>query len=135
MWKSLKRLPVLLALLVAFGGLAVGLAILPGGRVTATDCARIQEGMTEDEVIAVVGKPWESSLLDPPKWLINGAVRNSSRRTWKYIRVWVGDEFGFFAKFDGDGRVVDLGVVSDPNLPRSSLPAQVWRRLSERYRW
>jgi hypothetical protein len=44
MWKSLKRWPVLLALLVAVGPLA------------------IKEGMTEPEVRAIVGKPWDRAL-------------------------------------------------------------------------
>src|SRR5262250_1249754 len=65
MWKSLKRWPVLLALLVAFGGLAVGLVFLPGGRVTRENCERIRVGMTEAEVRAILGKPWDDSLLDP----------------------------------------------------------------------
>jgi hypothetical protein len=65
MWKRLKRWPVLLALMVVLGGLAVGLVFLPGGRVTRENCERIKEGMTEAEVRAILGKPWDDSLLDP----------------------------------------------------------------------
>jgi hypothetical protein len=51
MWKSLKRWPALLALLVVLGGLAVAFAWLPyRNRVTLANCERIKKGMTEAEV-------------------------------------------------------------------------------------
>jgi hypothetical protein len=66
MWKSLERWPVLLALLVALSGLAVALLCLPyGSRVTPENCERIKVSMSEAEVLAILGKPWDDSLLDP----------------------------------------------------------------------
>jgi outer membrane protein assembly factor BamE (lipoprotein component of BamABCDE complex) len=66
MWKSMKRWPVLLAVLVVLAALAVGLVCLPyRSRVTRENCERIKEGMTEAEVRAILGKPWDDSLLDP----------------------------------------------------------------------
>jgi hypothetical protein len=41
MWKKLKRWPVLLALLVVLGGLAVGLVFLSGSRVTMANAANL----------------------------------------------------------------------------------------------
>jgi hypothetical protein len=44
MWKSLKRGPVFLALLVAVGALAVAFVCLPyGSRVSRDNCERIKE--------------------------------------------------------------------------------------------
>ena len=66
MWKPLKRWPVLLALLVGVGALTVALVCLPyGSRVTRENCERIKRGMTEAEVRAILGKPYENSLFDP----------------------------------------------------------------------
>jgi hypothetical protein len=66
MWKSLKGWPVLLALLVAVGVLAVALHYLAyGNRVTRANCKRVHKGMTMEEVRAILGKPWDNSLLDP----------------------------------------------------------------------
>jgi hypothetical protein len=66
MWKSLKRQPVLVALLVAVGALALGLVFLPGGRGTRENCERIQKGMTYAEVRAILGKPWDDALRSRP---------------------------------------------------------------------
>jgi outer membrane protein assembly factor BamE (lipoprotein component of BamABCDE complex) len=66
MWKSLKRWPVLLALLFAVVAAAVGLVCLPrGSRVTRENCERIKKGMTMGEVRAILGEPWRDNLLDP----------------------------------------------------------------------
>jgi hypothetical protein len=65
MWKTQKRWPVLLALLVAVVALAVGLLFLPSGRVTRENFQPIKVGMNEAEVRAILGKPWDDSLLDP----------------------------------------------------------------------
>jgi hypothetical protein len=107
MWKSRKRWPVLLALLVAFGGLAVAFACLPyGSRVTRENCDRIQEGMTEAEVRAILGKPWDDSLLDPEEpngyWAGESIVfvRPEGRVEFMYGRYWMGDNIGFFVGFD-----------------------------------
>jgi hypothetical protein len=82
MWKSLKRWPVLVALLFVLGGLAVGLLFLPhGGRVTRENCERIKAGMTEAEVRGILGKPWDNWLLDqegPTNTEFQGA-----QRLWK----------------------------------------------------
>jgi hypothetical protein len=151
MWKSLKRWPVLLALLVAFGALAVALVYLPfGSRVTRENCERIQEGMTEAEVRAILGKPWGYSLLDPDgpsfpeAWdlfLRLGDATDQSRKEvphelWRKVDAWIGSKLIVFVCFDADSRVTYPGVlISDFDPPRTSLPARVWRRLRARYGW
>jgi hypothetical protein len=140
MWKSRKRWPVLLALLVAFGGLAVAFACLPyGSRVTRENCERIQEGMTEAEVRAILGKPWDDSLLDPEEpnayWAGESIVlvRPERRVEFMYGRYWMGDNIGFFVGFDDDRVVTTLLYRLEP--PRSWLPQRVWRRLRARLGW
>jgi hypothetical protein len=132
MWKSLKRWPVLLALCVAVGMLAVAVAWLPyGSRVTRENCERIKEGMTEAEVRAIVGKPWEDSLLDPE---LTTFMVDLSGPAW-YSQLWIGDDCEMFVMFDENGRVMDPQFIPDPNRPRTWLPVRVWRRLRARYGW
>jgi hypothetical protein len=134
MWKSLKRWPVLLALLVVLGGLAVGLICLPyRNRVTLANCERIKRGMTEAEVRAILGKPWDDSWLDPdpPEYGI-GLQKNDA---WlKYSRQWVGDDCEIIVIFDDEDRVV-VSVPHNIDRPHSSLPARVYRRLRKRLGW
>jgi hypothetical protein len=143
MWKSLKPWPVLLALLVAVGALAVGLLFLPrGGPVTPETCERVKEGMTEAEVGAILGKPFDDSLLDPEplgcefQWVPLQEDGSSELKAPAYNYFWVGGSLVLFVVFDHDGRVVSRELASGPDCPRSSwLPARVWRRLRERYGW
>jgi hypothetical protein len=43
---------------------AVGLFFLLGPRVSRANAERIKPGMTKAEVLAILGKPWDDSLLD-----------------------------------------------------------------------
>jgi hypothetical protein len=141
MWKSLKRRPVLLALLVMLGGLALELVFLPGGRVTRANCERVQKGMTEAEVRDILGKPWEDSLLDP-----EGPGDDDS--IWKEFQwedehgslirgasYWMGSDVGIYVAFDGQSKVAFTKLCTDPDRPRSSVPVRVWRRLRARLGW
>jgi SmpA / OmlA family len=134
MWKSLKRWPVLVASLVAVGALAVGLVCLPyGSRVTRENCERIREGMTEAEVRAILGKPWDNSLLDPeePRPPTDWRYRYYSPAGTIYSRLWVGSDFVVFVVFDRNNQVAFTELLSNPPS-RSTLPARVWRRLRAR---
>jgi hypothetical protein len=141
MLKSLKRWPVLLALLVAVGVLAVGLVFLPGNRVTRENCERIHEGMTEAAVRAILGKPWDDELLDPDgpdlvdvqKFL--HSMKQHEIRSPQSGSVWMGSDVGIYVAFDSEGRVVFTTPLTDPDRPRSWLPGRVWRRLRARYGW
>jgi hypothetical protein len=147
MWKSLKR-PILLTLLVAVGGLAVGFLFVPrGGRVTRENCERIKSGMTEAEVRAILGKPWDDSLLDPEG---PGAVRMPVLYSKEYPCIWSGSDVGILVIFYEDRRLTPAGfslargeqprvartiLFTYADRPRSWLPARVWRRLRARYGW
>jgi hypothetical protein len=133
MLKPLKRWPVLLALVVVLGGLAVGLVFLPGGRVTRENCQRIKEGMTEAEVRAILGKPWDDSLFDPEGASFRASFSGST--PWKYSRHWIGDDCVILVSFGDNGRAWCPVFIPDPDITRSSLPARVWRRLHARYGW
>jgi hypothetical protein len=155
MWKLLKRWPALLGLLVAFGALVVGLICLPyhRGRVTRESCERIKVGMTEAEVRAILGKPWDhDSLLDPEGPSDHVAMKlrleqmeqqvldsvlppQQPTRTYSYGRFWVGDDLALLVWFDSQSQAVFVKSSTDPNRPRSWLPARVWRRLRARYGW
>jgi hypothetical protein len=126
MWKSLKRWPVLLALLVGLSELAVGLLFLPypGSRVTRENCQRIKLGMTEAEVRAILGKPWDDSLLDPED--------PPSDLVWGQGYCWTSGSVIMIVFFDENGRVIFADMHSDPDRPRSWLPARIWRRLRSR---
>jgi hypothetical protein len=141
LWKTLKRWPVVLALVVVLGGLAVAFACLPrGGRVTRENCERIEEGMTEAEVRAILGKPWDNWLLDAE----GPTDSNSEFRRFqmlrelfkpRYLYFWVGDNVTTYVAFGDDNRVFFRQTFSDPDRPHSWLPARVWRRLRERLGW
>ena len=138
MLESLKRWPVLLALVVVLGGLAVGLVFLPGGRVTRENCERIKEGMTFDEVRAILGKPWDDSLLDPEgpgdTWNeFQWEVEHGSLIRWS--SYWMGSDVGIYVAFDQQGKVAFTKLCTGPDRPRSWLPQRVWRRLRDRYGW
>jgi hypothetical protein len=145
MLKSLKRWPVPLTLLVMLGALAVGLVFLPGGRVTRENCERIHEGMTEADVRAILGKPWDNSLLDPDPpgesdleqarflWALE-EDGSSDRKAPAYSCFWVGSNLVLFVVFSHDGQVVSA-EFSDRLYARSWLPGRVWRRLRARYGW
>jgi hypothetical protein len=145
MRKSLKRWPVLLALLVAVGALTVVLAWLPYGTpVTRENCERIKEGMTEAEVRAILGKPWDDSWLDPdpPSYSDVEEAKSlwteralSNARGPLYICSWFGNDLGLYVYFDRDHQAVTTEFYSYADRPRSWLPARVWRRLRERYGW
>jgi hypothetical protein len=136
MLNPLKRWPVLLALVVVLGGLAVGLPFLPGGRVTRENCERIKEGMTEAEVPAILGKPWDDSLLDPEGPGDRDAVYPLSvYETLGSCSYWMGSNVGICVIFDRRGRAIFTQLCTDPDRPRSSLPGRVWRRLRARYGW
>ena len=114
------------------GTLAVALLCLPyGSRVTRENCERIKEGMTEAEVRAILGKPWDDSLLDPegPTMDVMLGVHVG------YCRYWVGSDVGIAVVFDLNGQVVFTVLCTDPDRPRSWLPGRVWRRLRARYGW
>jgi hypothetical protein len=124
MWESLKRWPVLLALLVVLGALAVGLLLLPypGGRVTRENCERIKSGTTEAEVCVILGKP-----LDDTR-------RGRQPYPCPYVCEWVGVECEMVVTFDEDGRVMDPIFHSRPD-PLRSRPQRVWLRLRARLGW
>jgi hypothetical protein len=111
-----QRWPVLLALLVAFGALAVAFVCLPyRSRVTRENCERIQKGMTEAEVRSILGKPWDDSLLDPEgrypneKTLVVYDLERESEQPylgkWR-SSYWMGDDAGVCVYFDHDGGVI-----------------------------
>ena len=118
------------------GGLAVGLVCLPGSRVTRENCERIKEGMTEAEVRAILGKPWDDSLLDPEGPGDRDAVYPLSvYETLGSCSYWMGNNIGICVIFDRQGRAIFTQLCTDPDRPRSWLPQRVWRRLRSRYGW
>jgi hypothetical protein len=142
MWKSLKRWPPLLVLLVTVGALAVGLAWLPyRNRVTPENCARIKEGMTKTEVYAILGEPWNNELFDadPPsaREIDRLSVLWQERQVKEggYSCFWMSSSIGILVVFDSDGRVLFTEPCTDPDRPRSWLPARVWERLRPHLRW
>jgi hypothetical protein len=140
MWKSLKRWPVLLALLVILSALAVSLVWLPyGSRVTRANCERIQAGMTEDEVYAILGEAWTDSLLDAERpsdrdWDRALALQQKLPQV-QYLSLWMGSNVGLFVGFDSERRVALTMLCTDQGGPRSWLPGRVLRRLRARYGW
>jgi hypothetical protein len=140
--RKLKRWPVLVALLVGAGALVVGLVYLPRGRVTRENCERVKEGMTEDEVRAILGKPWDNSLLDPempsPPLQKKGTLRPlllADLSGKSSVQYWTGDNVTMTVVFDDNHRVLSGRILSDPEAPRPWLPVLVWRRLRARYGW
>jgi outer membrane protein assembly factor BamE (lipoprotein component of BamABCDE complex) len=135
MWKSLKRWPVVLAVLIA--ALAVGLVPLPrGSRVTRENCERIQVGMTMDEVQAILGEPWNDRLLDPEGPSVWDRLRVTAwLRVDRHCCYWMGRDVGIAVIFDDNGRARRTDLCTDPDRPRSSLPGRVWRRLRDRLGW
>jgi hypothetical protein len=154
MWRFLKRWPVLLAVLVAVGALAVAVVCPPhGSRVTRENCVRIKPGMSEAEVRAILGKPWDNSLLDPEllePWvvavqereamirnrlqLIEQRLRNDGQwHGFAYWRLWIGKNFTIAVAFDPESRVAYTSPHAAPFGSMSSK--RIWGRLRARYGW
>jgi hypothetical protein len=139
MRNPLKRWPVLLALLVAVVAVAIGLVCLPyGSQVTWVNGLRIKEGMTFADVRAILGKPWDDSLLDPDPPAHRELIWSSEPKTGPRC-MWVGSDFYVLVYFDSNNKVETrevVGVGLSPDvLPHSSVPAGVWRRLRARLGW
>jgi hypothetical protein len=139
MWRPLKRWRVLLALLA--GLVTVALLCLPyGSRITRASCEKVQEGMTEAEVCAILGKPWGNSLLDPEvagswEFGIFWPREMVACRPGEYSREWVGEDIEMFVVFNDEGQVAWASLHTDVACPRTWLPARVWRRLRGRDGW
>jgi hypothetical protein len=152
MWKH--RYILLPALLFPLGVLILGLHFLPyGNGVTRENYQRIKVGMTEAEVRAILGKPWDDSLLDPegPNYghasmHVYGLVRPSAHLPALLKQVtWMGDNLSVDVSFGVDGRVCQ-SVLNDAyqiwvgddetgrmiDRPRTSLTDRVKRRLRAR---
>jgi hypothetical protein len=142
MRKFLKRWPVLLTLLMAFGALGIALLCLPyRSRVTRDNCERVKKGMTKAEVCAILGRPWQDSLFDteaPNYRELRDATLLLECREGDVAasgNLWIGDSAMMMVAFDDDNRVMAAWVVLEREPPRSWLPERVWRRLRARYGW
>ncbi len=77
--------------------LLLALALAACGKVTPENYERIKDGMTQDEVIGILGKPAETSSI-----AILGITGTSS--------TWVGGEHTVMIQFvDGKVRIKSLG--------------------------
>ena len=98
---------------------------------------------------AILGKPWDDSLLDPepPRLVVYSRshpklVQEELEERWpksKYAEFWVGNDFAIMVAFDANDQVKSSLLLFEPVSPsappRLSLPARVWRRLRARYGW
>jgi len=95
--------------------------------------------MTLPEVRAILGKPFDDSLLDPEG--PPNIDASDARLLWGEmpergtIRLWISESVVMWIAFGDDNRVKAAWMDSDPKPPRSWLPGRVWRRLRARYGW
>ena len=140
-------------LLAALSLLGAALVWVPfGNRVTRGNCERIKEGMTEAEVRAILGKPWDDSLLDPEpssdvvhsrllyerlqEELLDSAFEQEHQTPKsEYYQLWVGKGFVIWVAFDDNKQVAFSRLFTDPDLPQTTLPVRIWRRLRPRLGW
>jgi hypothetical protein len=109
----------------AFLGLA-GLPVLwlvPRSRVRRAACEQIQEGMTEGQVAALLGRPpddWEALGRRPEEDWVTVAA-------WDEPRLWVGDDGLIVVRFF-DGTVTDKELHERPSA-EGGLLARLRRLL------
>lgn len=97
-------LVILLLVVVA----ATALILLPSDRITPSTCARINNGMTEDEVVSVLGRlpdhqyhPWDKfPFLQPPPEIAP-----------EWEKCWEGQSGDIFIQFDAKGLVCASGFL------------------------
>src|ERR1700704_6578619 len=104
-------------LLAVITAAAIGVSLLwmPGkDRVTAENYARIKLGMTRDEVVAILGKPWDDSLFDPEpptRYWVSGNISSLDNHPYSGrtdiatsdflgATFWYGDDYMIGAVFD-----------------------------------
>jgi hypothetical protein len=117
--------------------------------------------MTEAEVLAILGKPWDDDSLLNPERPSDLALQPAysfmrenqlqvGRMMWLPLiqraeepRIpvavngyfWTSGGLVMIVISDDKDRVMFAKMVSDPDPPRTWLPARVWRRLRARYGW
>jgi outer membrane protein assembly factor BamE (lipoprotein component of BamABCDE complex) len=136
-----KRVLVVFTLLAALAVTWLVVRLLLPIRFTEEMADRIRPGMTEAEVVAILGRPAGDYTTGEcyhrgPWWkdYTEGDWGNQEGRDWSpegmFTKEWLSDEGGVQVLFGGDGRAVALWWLDlgNPNEP-PSLTARLQRWL------
>ena len=77
----------------------------PRNRITQANLERIREGMTKEEVIAILGPPGNYETVTR-EWAGARAVRFPGKQ-----ENWYTDDLGVFVSFDNNGKVLEKASV------------------------
>jgi SmpA / OmlA family len=150
MWSLMKRYRFLVLLLTMAAPAVSRLLGIPWyGPLFRADLSSLRPGMTEKQVKAILGKPWDDSLFDGEGPSASAQIKiqsqcfssitlgdlNDKRRIYKYRLFWIDKNSLMFVPFDRDGYSTRFVLISDPDRAPGNLAASVWRRLRKHLPW
>jgi hypothetical protein len=108
---------------------------MPAAMFTKDQCAKIKEGMNEQQVEGVLGKPPGYHATRPgvrgvgSELLVESSPEGVGKGDGEIDRAWIGDEGMIVVVFDGRGEVKHKWFADVVPFP-DSWPARMRRRLS-----
>jgi hypothetical protein len=118
---------------------AVGLfALWPQpNRITRENCARINKGMTQAEVVAILGPPGDYTsgpmLLEDEEWPEDDCYRGFA--AFSEGPAWCGDTGCVEVRVDNSGEVLACRFVGGRRVEQSALANLLWRAKRQWRRW
>jgi hypothetical protein len=129
-WSS----PIWFGLLILAGlfvALALGITPWTRVRITEANFDKIQEGMSEREVEAILGGP-------PGNYSTPGSMVDLRPRDLPFdpdlVKFWIGDDIWIGIEADHAGQVIKKKSVQVYPGRLESRPARLWRKISGRFR-
>jgi hypothetical protein len=125
---SRRRGVILGVLLVLAGAVGAGCWLLLSDPINPWAEGRLRVGMTEPEVLAILGRPadrayhpWHVAVFMPPA--------PDTSPEWE--KAWVGQEWVILVHFDEVGKVLKVGCGDKDfdNPPPRTVSRQLWRLL------
>jgi hypothetical protein len=98
----LKRVLLLVAIVICFS-IALIVYSRPERRINEANLVKVEEGMTREQVIQILGTPGDYSI---PRECVIRIPRLSGKQ-----EGWVTDDIGIYVSFDDNGRVLDKASV------------------------
>src|SRR5437867_7508826 len=133
--------------------------LLRPGRVTPENYLKVRPGMTDSEVLAILGKPWHNALFDrePPSVIVTSpstlaaGTFDDGKTIEELVCIpgtyldfsgpspslwyWYGKGAMFGVVFDKNRRVLAKGSELIPEEADPSLAKRAWKRVRRRLGW
>jgi hypothetical protein len=107
----------------------------PTPGITSANCNRIKEGMTDEQVDAIFGRP-EGYYCSPdaPVFMYVGSFGVEDMPRWREgakVKVWYNDSGIARVLFDRNGLVVGKAWSDNPSVAKRNWVAKLWDRIKE----